>query len=124
MDTVALLNRIYAHDREALFGNMRPDFTVHSPGQNILAGTYVGPEAFKAHIERIHALTNNTFKEELQNTFLANDTWGLVVHRMTAERNGKRLDTWGFGLWRFEDGKLTDHWESVGDQAHWDDFWS
>jgi hypothetical protein len=43
---------------------------------------------------------------------------------MTAERNGKHLDTWGFGLWRFEDAQLTDHWESVGDQAHWDDFWS
>jgi len=103
---------------------MRDDFTVHSPGQNILAGTYVGPEAFKAPIARIHAETDNTFHEELQGTFFADDTWGLVVHRMTAERKGKKLDTWGFGLWRFEDGKLTDHWESVGDQAHWDDFWS
>ncbi|QKS00093.1 nuclear transport factor 2 family protein [Sphingomonas sp. CL5.1] len=124
MDTIALLKRIYAHDREALYGNMRPDFTVHSPGQNLIAGTYVGPEAFKAHMAKMQSLCGNTFREELQDTFLANDTWGLVVHRMTAERNGKRLDTWGFGLWRFEDGKLTDHWESVGDQAHWDDFWS
>ena len=124
MDTIVLLKRIYAKDREALFGAMRDDFTVHSPGQNLIAGTYVGPQAFKDHMARMQALCNHTFKEELQDTFLANDTWGVVVHRMTAERNGKRLDTWGFGLWRFEDGKLTDHWESVGDQAHWDDFWS
>jgi len=124
MSMVDLLKRIYAHDREALYGNMRHDFTVHSPGQNLIAGTYVGSEAFKAHMAKMQALCDHTFREELQNTFLANDTWGLVVHRMTAERNGKRLDTWGFGLWRFEDGQLTDHWESVGDQAHWDDFWS
>jgi ketosteroid isomerase-like protein len=127
MSMVDLLKRIYAHDREALYGSMRPDFTVHSPGQNLIAGTYVGAEAFKAHMQKMQALCNHTFEEELQDTFLANDTWGLVVHRMTAERNGKHLDTWGFGLWRFEDGQLTDHWEnweSVGDQAHWDDFWS
>ena len=124
MDTIALLKRIYAHDPEALYGNMRADFTVHSPGRNLIAGTYVGADAFKAHMAKMQSLCGNTFREELQDTFLANDTWGLVVHRMTAERNGKRLDTWGFGLWRFEDGKLTDHWESVGDQGHWDDFWS
>ncbi len=124
MDTIALLKRIYAHDREALYGNMRADFTVHSPGRNLIAGTYVGADAFKAHMAKMQSLCGNTFREELQDTFLANDTLGLVVHRMTAERNGKRLDTWGFGLWRFEDGKLTDHWESVGDQGHWDDFWS
>lgn len=124
MDTIALLKRIYAHDREALYGNMRADFTVHSPGRNLIAGTYVGADAFKAHMAKMQSLCGNTFREELQDTFLANDTWGLVVHRMTAERSGKRLDTWGFGLWRFEEGKLTDHWESVGDQGHWDDFWS
>lgn len=124
MSNLELLKRIYAKDREALFGNMREDFTVHSPGQNILAGTYVGAQAFKDHIARIHALTDNTFKEELQGTFFADETWGLVVHWMTAQRNGKSLATWGFGLWRFENGLLTDHWESVGDQAHWDDFWS
>jgi len=123
-DTVAFLKRIYTHDRVALFGAMKADFKLHSPGQNLIAGTYVGPEGFTAHVNHMKELCGDTFREELQDTFLANENWGLVVHRMTAERNGRRLDMWGFGLWRFEDGMLTDHWEAVGDQKTWDEFWS
>jgi hypothetical protein len=42
-----------------------------------------------AHMQE---LCGHTFREELQDTYLANDTWGMVVHRMTAKRNGKTLD--------------------------------
>lgn len=123
-DTVGFLKQIYTHDRETLFGAMAPDFKLHSPGHNLIAGTYVGPEGFTAHVKHMHALCDGSFEEELQDSFLANDSWGLVVHRMTAVRGNQSLDMWGFGLWRFNDGWLTDHWEAVGDQALWDQFWS
>ncbi len=48
----------------------------------------------------------------------------MVVHRLTASRGDMELDTWGFGLWKFESGLLAGHWESVGDPDHWDAFWS
>lgn len=125
MELNELLRRIYSKDRETLYANLHDEFVVHSPGTNLIAGEKVGKEAFKQHIETIYGLTDGTFTEDLQGTFLANDTWGLVVHRMTADRGEHHLDTWGFGIWRRgEDGLLTDHWEAVGDQRHWDAFWS
>lgn len=48
----------------------------------------------------------------------------MVVSRITAESNGKKLDVRGFGPWRFQDGKLIDNREIANDQAHWDAFWS
>ena len=123
-DTIGFLKQIYTHDRETLFGAMAPDFKLHSPGHNLIAGTYVGPEGFTEHVKHMQLLCDGSFEEELQDTFLANDRWGLVVHRMTAIRGSQNLDMWGFGLWRFDNGWLTDHWEAVGDQTLWDEFWS
>ena len=123
MTTIELLKRIY-NNPQLVFEYLHPDFTLHAPGQNPIAGTFHGAEGMKAHFKKMESMTNNSFVEELTDTFLADDSFGMVVHRMTAERNGKKLDTWGFGLWRFKDGLIIDHWESVGDQDHWDDFWS
>ncbi len=123
-DTIGFLKQIYTHDRETLFGAMAPDFKLHSPGHNLIAGTYVGPEGFTEHVKHMQLLCDGSFEEELQDTFLANDSWGMVVHRMTAIRGNQSLDMWGFGLWRFDNGWLTDHWEAVGDQTLWDEFWS
>ena len=123
MDMVQLLKKIYANP-ETVFASLHPEFTLYSPGQSLVAGKFLGAEGMKGHLGQMQALSNNTLRMELQNTFLANEAWGIVVSRITAQRDGKLLDTWGFGIWRFEDGKLIAHWEGVGDQAHWDSFWS
>ncbi|MCJ2188444.1 nuclear transport factor 2 family protein [Novosphingobium beihaiensis] len=118
-----LLKGVYANP-ETVFSKLHPDFMLYSPGQNLIAGVFHGAEGMKAHFEQMDAMTSNTLTHNLTGTYLADGGWGMVVHRLTAQRNGKALDTQGFGLWQFKDGLLSGHWESVGDQAHWDDFWS
>jgi|TARA_R100001198_G_C5241787_1_gene219363 hypothetical protein len=72
----------------------------------------------------MHELSGGTFNHDVQETFLADDNWGMVVHNMRGEREGKKLAMFGFGLFQFRDGMLGAHWESVEDQNAWDDFWS
>ena len=123
MNSQELLEKIYANP-ELVFDHLHPDFTLHSPGQGLIAGTFSGAEGMKAHFAKMQELSGGSLKQVRVDNVLADDTWAMVPSRLTGERNGKQLDTWGFGLWRFKDGLLIDHWESVGDQAHWDDFWS
>ena len=122
MMTVELLRRIYA-DIGALGANLHPEFKVHAPGQNLIAGEFAGLDGLMAHLSKMQELTNSSLKLQPV-SFLADDGWGMVVSQLSAERNDKRLDAQGFGVWRFQDGKIIDHWEAVSDQAHWDDFWS
>lgn len=123
MNNLELLKHVY-NNPETVFDHLHPDFVLYSPGQSRIAGVFLGVEGMREHFELMDSMTGNTLKHNLTGTYLADDDWGMVVHRLTAERDGKRLETWGFGLWKFKDGKLFSHWESVGDQAHWDDFWS
>lgn len=122
MTTIELLKKIYA-DFEAVPPNLHSEFKLHSPGQSPVAGEFDGLDGLIAHLSYMQELSGNTMRLEPQ-SFLADEKWGMVVSRITAERNGRQLDMPGFGLWRFQDGKLIDHWESVSNQARWDDFWS
>ena len=115
-DPEDVLSRVIEH--------LSDDFTVFSPGQSPIAGTFVGLEEFLGHLKKMQSLCSGSFHEELEGTFLADDKFGMVVHRLKGEREGKTLDTWGFGLFRFEDDKVVAHWECVGDQQQWDNFWS
>lgn len=122
MDNLELLKGIYGRTIDPA-QHLTSDFTLHTPGNSPLAGKFVGLEEFGQHLEAIQELSNGTFKLEPL-TFMAADDWGLCISRLTAERNGKSLDTNGFGLWRFEDGKLAEHWEYNRHAAEWDRFWS
>ena len=123
MNTTELLTEIYSNPA-LLFEKLHPDFAVHAPGNSPVAGVFRGAEGMQKHMEQMSSLSNNTFSLTMTGTILADDCYGLVVTKVTAEREGKKLNTTAFGLWGFKDGLITDHWESVADQAHWDDFWS
>lgn len=123
MNNVELLKGVYANP-ETVFACLHPEFVLYSPGQNRIAGIFHGAEGMRRHFEQMDEMTDHTLKHNLTGTYLADENWGLVVHRLTARRGAKDLNTWGFGLWEFRDGLLAAHWESVGDQTHWDDFWS
>ena len=100
-----------------------PQFKLHAPGQNSVGGEFEGLDGMMTHLGSMHALSNGTMKLD-PHSYFADDNWGMVISHITAERDGKKLDVQGFGLWRFEDGKLTDHWEYADNAAVWDDFWS
>ena len=123
MNNVELLKAIYANP-ELVFEHLHPDFTLHAPGNNLIAGTFRGAEGIKDHFADMDRLSTGSFNHDVQEAFLADENFGMVVHRMEGERNGVQLKMFGFGLWRFQDGLIIDHWESVADQALWDRFWS
>lgn len=122
MTTLELLKTIYA-DSDALAPNLHPDFKLYSPGQNLVAGVFDGLEGMFQHVGQMNELADDGMSLE-GHTFLADENWGLAVSHVTAERNGKKLDVQGLGIWRFKDGKLYKHWEAVSDPDAWDDFWS
>lgn len=123
MSSIELLKKIY-NDANLVFDYLHPDFTLHSPGQNLIAGTYYGADGIREHFADMERLSGGSFNHDVHETFLADDNWAMVVHCMEGERNGKRMNMWGFGLFRFKDGLIIDHWESVADQNQWDNFWS
>lgn len=123
MDMVELLKKIYANP-ELAFEHLHPDFKLHSPGHSQIAGTFHGAEATRKHLEHMDELSAGSFNHDVHEAYLADENWGMVVHCMEGERNGVKLDMWGFGIWRFKDGLLIDHWEHVADPELWDRFWS
>ena len=117
-----LLRRIYARDDEAFQRGMAPDYVCHTPGRSQVAGDFKGWEHRTKHGAQIGELTNRTFRVQPVGTFLVNDEWGLVPVQISAERNGKTMDMRAFGVWRFSEGKVAEHWEMNWDQAAFDEF--
>ena len=118
----ALLRRLYGGDSDALFKNIAPDYQVHIPGRSSIAGKYPGIEGHLRHREAIQNAAGGSMKLKTVGSFLADDSWGLVPSRVTASRDGKSFDQQGFGLWRFRNGLVTDHWAITDDQVAWDNF--
>jgi len=123
MDAQELLRRFYHRDREPLFERFADDYACHTPGDNPIAGTHRGKEGMLAHVARMQALTGNTFRPHHKDVFIADGEWALVPVHLQAERDGKRLDQPAFGIWKFKDGKVTDHWECPTDMPAFDAFW-
>lgn len=117
-----LLRRFYGGDRKALRERMAPDYVAHVPGSGAAAGDYHGPEGHARHVEVLTSLSGGSLSKQLPGTFLADDHWGLVPSLLTAQRGGERLAVQGFGLWRFREGAVAEHWGLVADQPAFDAF--
>ena len=81
------------------------------PGKSILAKDYKGQEEVFGFFGRLMELTAGTFRVHSID-MLANDAGGVFVDRITAERDGKRLDVSLLLLVRIRDGQIvegTDH---------------
>jgi ketosteroid isomerase-like protein len=117
-----LLRRLYDGDRQALYERMASDYVVHVAGTSAAAGDFTGPDGHRQHVELFTRFTQGAVTKELSGTVLADDHWGLVPQLLVAERDGNRLVQRGFGVWRFQDGAVAEHWGLVADQAAFDAF--
>ncbi len=124
MDTKELLQRFYARERDVLFNNMHPDYRCHTPGSSQIAGTFHGKDGMVTHIQQMQQLTRQTFRPHHLGAFVADSEWGMVPVHLKAERNGMRLDQPAFGIWRFQDGLVIEHWENPTDMRTFDEFWA
>ena len=123
MDRLELLRRIYAKDREALYANLHVDFVCHTPGASQIAGSFRGAQGMRRHVDQMQTLTGGTFRPRHEEVFMQEGDWATVPVRLAAAREGRQLDMRAFGVWRFADGLLVEHWEMPVDIAVFDAFW-
>ncbi|MGD9942924.1 MAG: nuclear transport factor 2 family protein [Burkholderiaceae bacterium] len=119
-----LLHRFYHRDREPLLVRMGDDYVCHTPGSNPIAGAHRGRDGMLAHVADMQERTGGTFRPHHLGAFITDGQWALVPVHLRAERAGLTLDQPAFGIWRFHDGRVTDHWECPTDMAAFDAFWN
>ena len=96
----------------------------HFPGrQGALAGSHVGRSAILAFLGQVVALTQGTFRLEIEDV-IANDASAAVFFRGSAARGERRLDNPTCLRMRIEAGQIVEIWEFVWDLYAVDAFWA
>lgn len=112
---VALLRHIYA-DFRRLYKYASDDIVLHAGGaRGIMAGDYVGKQAVLAKEMELYRRSGGSLTMTADH-IVANDHFGAVLGRLTAHRAGGRFVGEVCGLWRFEGGRIVEHWENC---ANW-----
>ena len=110
-------------DLEALRDLFAEDIVWHVPGDNKISGDYAGQDATFGYFGKLMELSGGTFKTKLHE-ILASDGHGVGLHRDTADRDGKTLDTEEVLIFHMRDGKVSEAWEAYPDHGAFDAFWS
>jgi ketosteroid isomerase-like protein len=112
-----------AGDTEALRELVSPQFVWHSVGKNLLAGDYRGLDAWAKFGEQAMKLSNGTYRPETLDV-AGSEQHAMYIGRLTATRNGKKLDVLESVVLRVRDGKFVEGWQVPFDQYASDNFWS
>jgi ketosteroid isomerase-like protein len=111
-------------DFQAYRNYFADDVVWHVSGNHPLSGSYRGKEALFEYFDRVRELTDASLRVEPESVS-ADDGHVGVFARVTAERDGRRLDvTMAQAFTVDADGKWTEYWAMANDQAAVDEFWS
>lgn len=99
------------------------DLVWHTPGRNPLSGVYTSRDAAFESFSKEFELSGGTYRPEIHDV-LANDEHTVALLHVTASRNGKTLDQNYALIFHIRDGRITEAWEALTDEAAWDEFWS
>lgn len=98
------------------------NIVVHSLGsRGVAAGDWVGKPAFLERLGEMFTRSGNSIALPVESV-IANDHFGVVLARFTADNGERDLDVPICGVWRIEDGTLVEHWENVADWTLFEDF--
>ena len=127
-DQVGRLERWLAaygdHDRDAMADSLAEDAVWHVGGTHGLSGDYRGRDAILGYFDAVRGETSDTMQLKTLEV-LANDRHGAAFLRVTAERQGRRLDTLVADAFRFDDdGRIREFWAHSADQSAIDEFWA
>jgi ketosteroid isomerase-like protein len=100
------------------------DIVWKTPGNSQIAGERKGHEEIFALFALCHELSGGTMEIVPQTIEAKGDGTVVSTHRLTAERDGKKLDVVETETMTLADGKLTRVDEAVSDQAANDAFWA
>jgi ketosteroid isomerase-like protein len=91
------------------------DIVLHASGsRDIMTGDYVGKQAVLAKEMELYRRSGGSLAMTTDH-IVANDHFGAVLGRFSANRNGNRFEGEICGLWRFQDGVIVEHWENCAD---------
>jgi uncharacterized protein len=93
------------------------------PGRSDLGKDYRGQTEVFGFFGQLMQLTSGTFRVESIDMF-ANDSGGVFVDRLTAERDGRRLDVKLMLNVMIRDGKIVEGTDYFHQEHLWDAFWS
>ncbi|HEY8201997.1 MAG TPA: nuclear transport factor 2 family protein [Actinomycetota bacterium] len=110
-------------DADRLFELFTEDVCFHVPGQGPLAGTYQGRSELTDLFQRIHELTDGTFRLEVQHV-LADYEFAVALVLALGERQGESYEGQDVHVWRIVRGKFAELWIHPGDQYAADAFLS
>lgn len=110
-------------DMPALTRLFSKDVVWRVPGKSRMAGDYKGQAAAFGFFGRLMHETNGTFKVESIDMF-ANDRGGVFVDRLTAERNGRKLDVPLLLHVTIKDGQIVEGMDGLHHEHLWDAFWA
>jgi ketosteroid isomerase-like protein len=111
-------------DRDTMLDSLADDAVWHVGGTHRLSGDYRGRDAILGYFDAVRQETTDSMRLEPLEV-LANDRHGAAFLRVTAERNGKRMDTVVADAFRFdEQGRIVEFWAHSANQPAIDEFWS
>ena len=112
------------NDRDAMAESLAESAVWHVGGTHRLSGDYQGRDEILGYFDAVRRDTEDTMRLAPLEV-LANDRHGAAFLRVTAERQGRRLDVVVADAFRFDaDGRIQEFWAHATDQAAIDEFWS
>lgn len=120
----AWLDAYGKHDRQTMRDSLAEDAVWHVGGTHRHSGDYRGRDSVLGYFDAVRDATADTMRlEPLE--LLANDRHGAAFMRVTAERDGRRLETVVADAFRFDDdGRIVEFWAANANQAAIDAFWA
>ena len=91
-------------------------------GDNLVSGVFRGRDNILAMYGKIGEMTNGTYKVDVEQTFTDGKGTVVVVHRQTAERDGKRLDNRQALVFKIVGGKVVSLTDTSDDVSIDDEF--
>ena len=108
----------------AVFDELLSDDCVwHVPGRGQLAGDKVGRVATVEYYGKLGELTGGNLTLDLHDV-VANDEHVVGLHRTSAQRGGKSLDTTEVVVFHVKNGRVTEAWEHPFDLYGQDDLFA
>lgn len=109
-------------DVDALFSNIAKDAIWHMPGENRLAGDYVGHDEIMRNFGMLQEAVDAYYAYPLD--YYGSDDHVTLIAEVRARKGEKSLHTKEAMTWRIEDGKLKECWHLCLEPDKWDAFFS
>lgn len=99
-----------------------PDIVLQIPGRSIMAGTFRGQKEVFESMARTMALAGGSLKVTALG-IMANEQGGAILDRVTAEREGRKLDVNILSYMVIRGGQVAELYDYIHQEHLWDAFW-